>query len=98
MRTELADATSQNLRALALSGKLPAGPNIGLDPTAESDESQTSPNTLSAVVDSGSQEPALLKTRRQRMPKQTKPEPKLNVKISKARQKPMTTAKPLVPK
>ena len=93
MRTELADVTTQKLRALDLSGQLPPPPNIGPDSTAERDESQTSASTLPPVIDSGSQELAPLKTRRQRKPKQQKPIRKPRTKTAKARLRAKAKAK-----
>ena len=94
MRTELADIATRNLRALALSGKLPAAPITDLDSVAERDDSQISSNMLPSVIDSDSQELAPPKSKRQRKPKQTKPELDVHAKISKASFKAKAKTKP----
>ena len=91
MRTELADTANQKLRALALSGQLPASLNLGSGSIAERDESNASSTTLSFVTDEDSQRPAPPKAKGQRKPRSRRPEA---AKPSKASLKAKAKTKP----
>ena len=94
MRTEIADVTTQKLRALTLSGQLLPTLGLGTDSTTERDESQDSSDTLTSVIESESQELVPSKTKRQLTPKKTMPKFELRAKISKAGLKVKAKAKP----
>ncbi|CAD6592872.1 MAG: hypothetical protein ASARMPRED_006762 [Alectoria sarmentosa] len=94
MRTEIADVTTQKLRALTLSRQLLPTLGLSTNSTTERDESQDNSDTLTSVIESESQELIPSEIKRQLKPKKTMPKFELRVKISKADLKVKAKAKP----